>query len=66
MSHALLNRVGSVETGFNKDMEMEPRVPHEFELNLDNHAVLHAINTLNFFQMKGNNQLCKKQVGNIF
>ena len=54
MSHGLLCRVNTVESGFNKDMELEPRTPHEFELNLDNHSVLHAINTLNFFQMKGN------------
>ena len=34
-------------------MELEARVSPEFELTLDNTPVLHAVNTLSFFQMKG-------------
>lgn len=34
-------------------MELAPRVSPEFELTLDNTTILHAIETLNFFQMKG-------------
>ena len=53
MSHSLISRVAGVESNFNREIELEARLPHEFELNLDNQQVLRAINTLNFFQIKG-------------
>ena len=53
VSSPLIGRVGSAEESFNKEMELEARVAPDFELSLDDHSVLRAIQTLNFFQMKG-------------
>ena len=53
VSSPLVSRVATVEKCFNKEMELEPRVSPDFELSLDDHSVLRAIQTLNFFQMKG-------------
>lgn len=38
---------------FFKEIKLIPRVSPEFELSLDNSPVIHAIQTMNFFQMKG-------------
>lgn len=53
VSSSLLNRVSTAEKCFNKEMELEPRVSADFELTLDDHSVLRAVQMLNFFQMKG-------------
>ena len=53
VSHSLLNRVQNLDLSFNKEMGMEPQVSPEFDLTLDNTSVMHSIQTLNFFQMKG-------------
>ncbi|XP_074656960.1 E3 ubiquitin-protein ligase TRIM9-like [Tubulanus polymorphus] len=52
VSNCLINRVSSTDQTFNKEMELEPRVPAEFDWTLDNSGALHAIESLNFFQMK--------------
>ena len=57
VSGPLISRVENVGQLFNKEMEMEPRVSHEFELSLDSDSVLHTVQTLNFFQMKGEKSL---------
>jgi len=54
VSSGLLSRVSSAEQGFTKEMEFVPRISPEFELTLDNKSVMHTIQTMNFFQMKGN------------
>jgi len=53
ISSSLLNRVSGVDQNFFKEIELVPRVSPEFELTLDNSPVIHAIQTMNFFQMKG-------------
>lgn len=53
ISSSLVNRVAAVDANFNKEMELAPRVSPEFELTLDNTSVMHAVETMNFFQMKG-------------
>lgn len=53
VSSGLLSRVAVADQNFNKEMEFVPRISPEFELTLDNKSVLHAIQTMNFFQMKG-------------
>ncbi len=53
VSSPLISRVSGIDVSFNKEMELEPRVSPDFELSLDNNSVLHSIQTLNFFQMKG-------------
>ncbi|XP_033734829.1 E3 ubiquitin-protein ligase TRIM9-like isoform X1 [Pecten maximus] len=52
VSSGLLSRVSVADQNFNKEMEFVPRISPEFELTLDNKSVLHAIQTMNFFQMK--------------
>ncbi|XP_067681713.1 E3 ubiquitin-protein ligase TRIM9-like [Haliotis asinina] len=56
VSNGLIERVAAADTNFNKEMELAPRVSPEFELTLDNTPVLHAVQTLNFFQMKAPGQ----------
>ena len=53
ISSSLLNRVANVDQNFYKDMDLIPRVSPEFELTLDTAPVVHSIQTMNFFQMKG-------------
>ncbi|XP_064621343.1 E3 ubiquitin-protein ligase TRIM9-like isoform X2 [Lineus longissimus] len=48
----LINRVGNADLTFNKEMELEPRIQPDFEWTLDNSQAMHAVTTLNFFQMK--------------
>ena len=45
--------MSAVDQNFFKEIELVPRVSPEFELTLDNTPVVHAIQTMNFFQMKG-------------
>lgn len=54
VSNGLMNRVSQANSNYNKDMEMRPRVSPFFELSLDNRAVLHEIDTMNFFKLRGN------------
>jgi hypothetical protein len=49
----LITRVSNADLTFNKEMELEARITPDFEWTLDNGHVMHTINTLNFFQMKG-------------
>ncbi|XP_052272282.1 E3 ubiquitin-protein ligase TRIM9-like isoform X3 [Dreissena polymorpha] len=56
ISSSLLNRVSLVDQHFFKEIGLIPRVSPEFELTLDNSSVLHAIQTMNFFQMKAPGQ----------
>ncbi|XP_052770156.1 E3 ubiquitin-protein ligase TRIM9-like isoform X3 [Mya arenaria] len=56
ISSSLLNRVSAVDQNFFKEIELVPRVSPEFELTLDNSPVLHAVQTMNFFQMKAPGQ----------
>ena len=42
-----------MDQNFYKEMELIPRVSPEFELTLDTSQVLHSIETMSFFQMKG-------------
>ena len=65
VSPALLNRVRHMEQTFTKLMQMEPRISADFELSLDNHAALHSIQRLNFFQMKSNTLLILSKL-NVF
>ena len=60
VSSGLIGRVTHVDQSFNREMELIPRVSPEFELTLDNKSVLHAIETMNFFQMKGTAALISK------
>ncbi|KAK3094014.1 hypothetical protein FSP39_022937 [Pinctada imbricata] len=60
VSSGLIGRVAHVDQSFNREMELSPRVSPEFELTLDNKSVLHAIETMNFFQMKGTAALISK------
>lgn len=53
MSSGLISRVSTADQNFNKDMELTPRVATEFDLTLDSSPALHAIQTMNFFQLKG-------------
>ena len=53
ISSSLLNRVAGVDQNFFKEMDLIPRVSPEFELTLDTATVVHSIQTMNFFQMKG-------------
>jgi len=49
----LIRRVTQVDTRFIKELEFEPRVAAEFDFQIDSDAVLHAINDLDFFELKG-------------
>ena len=42
-----------MDQNFFKEMDLIPRVSPEFELTLDTEPVIHSIQTMNFFQMKG-------------
>lgn len=53
VSSSLISRVSTADQNFNKDMEMTPRIATEFDLTLDSGPALHAIQTMNFFQLKG-------------
>ena len=53
ISNSLLSRVATVDQNFYKEMDLIPRVSPEFELTLDTSPVIHSIQTMNFFQMKG-------------
>ncbi|XP_076463870.1 E3 ubiquitin-protein ligase TRIM9-like [Babylonia areolata] len=52
VSPGLINRVSMADINFNKEMELAPRVSPEFELTVDNTPCLHAVRSMNFFQMK--------------
>ncbi|KAK7794525.1 hypothetical protein R5R35_011287 [Gryllus longicercus] len=52
----LINRVANVDITWHKDVGAASRISHEFDLTLDDSAVLHAIEQLNFFQMKPGSQ----------
>nr|XP_002741117.1 PREDICTED: E3 ubiquitin-protein ligase TRIM9-like [Saccoglossus kowalevskii] len=52
VANSLLKRVQSMEKSWKKEMLLEHRVVSEFDLTLDNTAVLQAIDLLNFIQMK--------------
>lgn len=56
ISGALINRVSSADENFNKEMELTPRISPEFELAFDNESILHAIQTMDFYQMKAPGQ----------
>ena len=45
--------MATVDQNFFKEMDLIPRVSPEFELTLDTSPVIHSIQTMNFFQMKG-------------
>lgn len=53
VSSSLISRVSTADQNFNKDMELTPRIATEFDLTLDSGPALHAIQTMNFFQLKG-------------
>jgi hypothetical protein len=53
VSNGLLGRVTQANQNFNKEIELKPRVSPEFELTLDSTPAQHSIQTMNFFQMKG-------------
>lgn len=48
-----MGRVTQANHNFNKEIELAPRVSPEFELTLDSTPAQHSIQTMNFFQMKG-------------
>ncbi|CAH1791254.1 unnamed protein product [Owenia fusiformis] len=52
VSSGLIHRVSSSDVTFNKEMGLQPVVSPDFELTLDNASVLHAIQNLNYFQLK--------------
>nr|XP_011442473.2 E3 ubiquitin-protein ligase TRIM9 isoform X4 [Crassostrea gigas] len=52
VSSSLISRVSTADQNFNKDMELTPRIATEFDLTLDSGPALHAIQTMNFFQLK--------------
>ena len=53
VSNSLVNRVSSANKNYSKEMEMRPRISPYFELSLDNRPVLHEIDTMNFFKVRG-------------
>lgn len=56
ISGALINRVSTADENFNKEMELKSRISPEFELAFDNESILHAIQTMDFYQMKAPGQ----------
>ncbi|XP_061173989.1 E3 ubiquitin-protein ligase TRIM9-like isoform X2 [Saccostrea echinata] len=52
VSSGLISRVSTADQNFNKDMELTPRIATEIDLTLDTGPTLHAIQTMNFFQLK--------------
>ncbi|KAF4521221.1 hypothetical protein B566_EDAN005432 [Ephemera danica] len=48
----LITRVANADLTWHKDVTGAPRVSHEFDLTLDDKAMLRAIEQLNFIQMK--------------
>ncbi|XP_056020543.1 E3 ubiquitin-protein ligase TRIM9-like [Ostrea edulis] len=52
VSSGLISRVSTADQNFNKDMELTPRIATDIDLNLDSGPALHAIQTMNFFQLK--------------
>lgn len=53
VSNSLVNRVSTANKNYHKEMEMRPRISPYFELSLDNRPVIHEIETMNFFKMRG-------------
>ncbi|XP_062621422.1 E3 ubiquitin-protein ligase TRIM9-like isoform X2 [Saccostrea cucullata] len=52
VSSGLISRVSTADQNFNKDMELTPRIATEIDLTLDTGPTLHAIQSMNFFQLK--------------
>ena len=48
----LINRVSNVDVNWHREITAAPRIVSDFELTLDDKAVLRAIDQLNFIQMK--------------
>ena len=66
MSNSLLSRVATVDQNFYKEMDLIPRVSPEFDLTLETSPVIHSIQTMNFFQMKGKFDFVYKYCITIF
>ena len=53
VSQDLVNRALSADSSFTKQMNMIPKVSANFELMLDTTSCERSIESLNFFQVKG-------------
>src|SRR6218665_3912343 len=53
ISRGLINRITLAEQSFPKDFPMEPKAAPVFDLHLQNGPALQAIQSLNFYHMKG-------------